>query len=52
MFFILVSAVCIMYQTLSYNMSCGCDMGGGVMNVNANTKGCCKNKVGIMNEGK
>lgn len=33
-------------------MSCGYDMGGGVVNVNANTKGCCKNKAKITIGGK
>lgn len=36
-----------MYQTLSYNMSFGYDMGGGLMNVNANTKAAVKTKQGL-----
>lgn len=34
-------------QSLSYNMSCGYDMGGGIMNVNANTTAAVKTKQGL-----
>lgn len=37
---------------LSYNMSYGFDMGGGIMNVNANTTAAVKTKWGLRLEGK